>query len=349
MAAVKGVGEGAVRQMIEVREKGGPFTSLLDLCGRVDSRTVNRKMLEALVKSGACDCFGLTRATLWSQIDRAIARAASSSQDRSRGQSSLFDMLAEAEPEKETKEVVVQLPEWPLAEKLAGEKELLGFYVTGHPLDPLRDLLERYATHTSITAAAMESRSMVRVGAMVSAVQQGFSKKSGKPYAMVTMEDLHGNMQMLLMNENYERFRDLVVTGNALMVLGEVNNSEDKAKIFPTEIFPLEDAVKKFTKQVHVRIRLDNFRDGQFEQALAVAQAHRGSVPLFLNLKRPDGNWVFIEANDRFRVTPSTALRDAFHDLFGDDSWHVSVDSNLPERQRKPWENRGPAAGGNDE
>jgi DNA polymerase-3 subunit alpha len=259
-------------------------------------------------------------------------------------------MLAEAEPAKEEKEVVHQLPEWPLAEKLAGEKELLGFYVTGHPLDPLRELLERYATHTSITAATLESRSMVRVGAMVSGVQQGFSKKSGKPYAMVTMEDLHGNMQMLLMNENYERFRDLVVAGNAIMVIGEVNNSEDKAKIFPTEIFPLEDAVKKFTKQVHVRIRLDRFQDGQFEQALAVAQAHRGSVPLFLQLRRSTGDWVFIEANDRFRVTPSNALRDAVRDLFGEESWHVNVDSNLPERQRKPWENRGPAnGGGNDE
>ncbi len=350
MAAIKGVGEAAVRQMIETREKGGPFTSLLDLCERVDSRTVNRKMLEALVKSGACDCFGLTRATLWSQIDKAIARAASSSQDRSRGQSSLFDMLADAEPAKETKEAVVQLSEWPLAEKLAGEKELLGFYVTGHPLDPLRELLERYATHTSVTAATLESRSTVRVGAMVSAVQQGYSKKSGKPYAMVTMEDLHGNMQMLLMNENYERFRDLVVVGNAIMVLGEVNNSEDKAKIFPTEIFPLEDAVKKFTKQVHVRIRLDCFQDGQFEQALAVAQAHPGRVQLYLNLKRPGSDWLHILTNDRFWVTPSSALRDAFRDLFGEESWHVSVDNKLPERQRKPWENRGPAnGGGNDE
>ncbi len=350
MAAIKGVGEAAVRQLIEAREKGGPFTSLLDLCERVDSRTVNRKMLEALVKSGACDCFGHTRATLWSQIDKAIARAAHSSQDRARGQSSLFGMLADAAPEKEVKETIAQLPEWPLAEKLAGEKELLGFYVTGHPLDPLREILERYATHTSTAAATVEGRGMVRVGAMVSGVQQGFSKKSGKAYAMVTMEDLHGTMQMLLMNENHERFRDLVVVGNALMVLGEVNNSEDKAKIFPTEIFPLEDAVKKFTKQVHVRIRLDQFRDGQFEQALAVAQAHPGRVPLFLNLKRPDGDWVHVQANDRFWVTPSSALRDAVRDLFGPESWHVSVDSNLPERQRKPWEGRGPAnGGGNDE
>jgi DNA polymerase-3 subunit alpha len=100
----------------------------------VDLRTVNRKMLEAFIKCGACDRFGETRATLWSAIDRTLARAASLAQDRQRGQASLFGMLQESAPE--AVEQVPQLPEWPPQERLAFEKELLGFYVTGHPITP---------------------------------------------------------------------------------------------------------------------------------------------------------------------------------------------------------------------
>ena len=344
MAAIKGVGESAVRAMIEARDKEGPFTSLVNLCERVDSRSVNRKTLEALIKSGACDCFGQTRATLWGQIDRAIARGQSASQDRTRGQHSLFDMLEDkAAPAPET---VVEMPEWPLAEKLAAEKELLGFYVTGHPLDPQRELIERYSTHNSLTAATVESRSMVRIGAMVSSAQHGMSKKSGKPYAMITLEDLHGTFQMLLMNENYDRFKDVVVAGAPLMIVGEVNNAEDKPKLFPTEIFPLEDAVKKFTKQVHIRMHLGRTEPAHFDQAFALTRAHPGRVPLFLHLKTKTGEWVFVEANQRFSVNPTAELQAGVRELFGQEAWHVTVDTNLPERVRKPWEGRSNGNGG---
>jgi DNA polymerase-3 subunit alpha len=344
LAAIKGVGEAAVRTMIEARDKDGSFTSLLDLCERVDSRTVNRKILESLIKSGACDCFGQNRATLFGQIDKAIARAASTTQDRARGQHSLFDMLADKEAP--AVEPIVEMPEWPLAEKLAAEKELLGFYVTGHPLDPLREMIERYSTHNSVTATTLESRSMTRIGAMVSSAQHGMSKKSGKPYAMVSLEDLHGTLQMLLMNENYDRFKDLMVAGTALMVVGEVNNAEDKPKLFPNDIFPLEDAVKKFTKQVHIRMHLSRTKPEHFDQAFALTRAHPGRVPLFLHLKAKTGEWVFVEANQRFSVSPTSELQTAVKELFGPEAWHVSVDTNLPERVRKPWENRGNGNGG---
>src|SRR5208283_263015 len=182
---------------LAARAAGGKFTSLADLCERVDGRTVNKKCLEALIKSGACDAFGETRATLFSRMDRALTRAAGILQDRNRGQDTLFGMLhedADGKPEAEK-----QLPEWPQHELLAHEKELLGFYVTGHPLTPFESVLKKYALHQSGQLAELKNREMTRIGGLVGAVQNGVSKKSGKPYSMVTLEDLEGSVQVLCM------------------------------------------------------------------------------------------------------------------------------------------------------
>ena len=250
LAAIKGVGEVAVQAIIKAREEGGKFESLGNLCERVDTRTVSRKTIEALIKCGACDCFRETRASMFASIDRVLARASEIAYDRQRGQSSMFGMMEESAPAKKT-EAVAQLSEWPQHELLAHEKELLGFYVTGHPMTPFAPLLEKYCLHNSVTAKTLPPRTLTRLGGMISAVQQGFSKKSGKPYAMITLEDLEGTVSMLCMNENYDKFRELLVQGKALLVVGEVNNDEDRAKLFPQEIMPLEDAPKKYTKQVH--------------------------------------------------------------------------------------------------
>ncbi len=343
LAAIKGVGEFAVQGIIEARDKGGKFTSLTDFCERVDSRTVNRKTLEALIKCGACDSFGETRASMFAALDRVMARAASAAADRVRGQVSLFGMMEEAAPKQVEKSA--QLPEWPQHELLAHEKELLGFYVTGHPLTPLAPLLEKYCLHNSTTAKALPARGMTRIGGMVSAVQQGMSKKNGKAYAMVTLEDLEGTFSMLLFNENYDKFRELLVPQKALLVVGEVNNEEDKPKLFPTEIMPLEDAPRKFTKQVHFRLNTAHLTPELLERAGALAQAHPGRCPLFLCLRRPAGELIFIETHDRFQVAPSVALQQAVDDQFGEETYYAKVDTTPPERQRRAWERKSESNG----
>src|SRR6185503_11543799 len=249
LAAIKGVGEAAVESILKARQDGGPFKSFADMLERVDLRAVNKKAIEALVKSGACDCFGETRATLFASIDRVVGRAASAAADKARGQVSLFGMLEEKSEVKD--DGLLRVPEWPQSQLLAHEKELLGFYITGHPLTPYAPLLEKYTLTNSKTASALGSRTMTRLGGIISAVQQGMSKKSGKPYAMVTLEDLEGSFTMLCMNENYDKFRLLLEPNKALLVVGEANNDEDRPKIFPTEVMPLEDAPRKYTKQVH--------------------------------------------------------------------------------------------------
>ena len=338
LAAIKGVGEIAVQSIIKAREEGGRFTTLAEMCERCDTRTVNRKVLEALIKCGACDSFGETRASLFAAIERTLTRAAGIVQDRQRGQSSLFGVFEENAPKQV--EANGQLSEWPQHELLAAEKELLGFYVTGHPMTPYAPLLEKYCLHNSVTAKALPPRSLTRIGGMISGLQQGVSKKSGKPYAMVTLEDLEGTMSMLCMNENYDKFRELLVPGKALLIVGEVNNDEDKPKLFPQEIMPLDDAPGKYTRQVHLRLHTAHLTPERLLSIRQVTEAHAGRCPLFLCLMRPSGEIIFIETHEKFGVAPSRQLQQAVDDLIGEETFYAKVDTSLPERQMRKWEKK---------
>jgi DNA polymerase-3 subunit alpha len=333
LAAIKGVGEVAVEAILKARGEGGKFNSLSDLCERVDGRTVNRKTLEGLIKSGACDCFGQTRATLFAQIERTLARAASIIADKQSGQSSLFGALEEKAPAMP--EAISNLPEWPQHELLAHEKELLGFYVTGHPLTPYVPILEKYTLSNTAKLAELPNRSLTRIGGLIAAAQHGFSKKSGKPYSMITLEDLQGSVQVLVMNENYDKFRSLLEVNKAILVVGEVNTSEDKPKIFPQEIIPLEDAPKKYTKQVHFRLHTAHLQPESMESVRNLVTAHAGRCPLFLCLMRPTGEVIFIEPNERYFVTPSRQLQEAADNQFGEETYYVKVDMTLPEKQQR--------------
>jgi len=338
LAAIKGVGEVAVQSILKARNEAGRFPTLAEMCEHVDGRSVGRKVLEALIKCGACDCFAQTRATMFSQIDHTLARAASVISDRQRGQSSLFGALeenAEQGPER-----VVQLPEWPQHEILAHEKELLGFYVTGHPLTPFVPLLEKFSLANTTTLPQLQSRALTRIGGMISGVQNGFSKRSGKPYALVTLEDLEGSVQVLCMNENYDKYRELLVQGKAILVIGEVNTGDDKPKIFPQEIMALEDAPRKFTKQVHLRLNTAHLTPDSLESVRNLIATYPGKCPLFLCFVRPAGEIIFMETHEKFFVAPSRQLQQATEELLGEETYYAKVDTSLPERTPRRWERK---------
>jgi len=347
MAAIKGVGEAAVETILKARNEGGKFKTLSELCERVDGRTLTRKPLEALIKTGACDCFGQTRATLFAQIERTLSRAASILSDKQKGQSSLFGALEEKAPPMP--EAISNLPEWPQHELLAHEKELLGFYVTGHPLTPLVPLLKKYSLTNTAKLAELPNRSMTRIGGMIAAVTHGFSKKSGKPYSMVTLEDLEGSVQLLVMND-YDKFRPLLEANKAILVIGEVSTGEDKPKIFPQEILPLTDAAKKYTKQVHLRLHSAHLQPDDMIKVQELVAAHTGKCPLFLCFMQPEGGTVFVGTHERFGVAPSLELEHAANKLFGEETYYAKVDASLPEKARRSWEKKnGSGAGGDAE
>ena len=337
LVAIKGVGEAAVEAILKARNEGGKFKTLSALCERVDGRTLTRKPLEALIKTGACDSFGQTRATLFAQIERTLSRAASILSDKQKGQSSLFGALEEKAPPMP--EAISNLPEWPQHELLAHEKELLGFYVTGHPLTPFAPILEKYTLTNLAKLGELPNRSLTRIGGMISAVTHGFSKKSGKPYSMVTLEDLEGSVQLLVMND-YDKFRPLLEANKAILVIGEVNTGEDKPKIFPQEIFPLEDAPKKYTKQVHLRLHTAHLKPDDIESVREIVAANPGKCPLLLCFMQPGGGTVFMDTNERFAVTPSLKLQHEADARFGEETYYAKVDMTLPERAKRSWEKK---------
>ncbi len=338
LAAIKGIGEMAVQSVLTARQAGGRFGTITDFCERVDSRAVNRKALEALVRCGACDGLGETRATLWNSLERVLARAANNAQDRARGQSSLFGLLEG--PAEAKVDALTRMPDWPATQRLAAEKELLGFYVTGHPLARYEPILRRYTLATSSKLAALPNRSVTRLGGLVAGVQTGVSKKSGKPYALATIEDLEGSVQVLLLNENFDKFRELLVVNTAILVVGEVNLGEDKPKLFPQEILRLDDAPRKYTTQVHLRLKTDGSTPEKLRAVRDRLAAHRGKTPLFLCLIQPAGEMVFIEAHDDFRVLPSLELQQAVEELLGAGAYYPKVDLSLPPKPQNRWARR---------
>ena len=337
LVAIKGVGEAAVEAILKARNEGGKFKTLSALCERVDGRTLTRKPLEALIKTGACDSFGQTPPTLFAQIERTLSRAASILSDKQKGQSSLFGALEEKSPPMP--EAISNLPEWPQHELLAHEKELLGFYVTGHPLTPFAPILEKFTLTNLAKLGELPNRSMTRIGGMIAAVTHGFSKKSGKPYSMVTLEDLEGSVQLLVMND-HEKFRPLLEANKAILVIGEVNTGEDKPKIFPQEIFPLEDAPKKYTKQVHLRLHTAHLKPDDIESVREIVAANPGKCPLLLCFMQPGGGTVFMDTNERFAVTPSLKLQHEADARFGEETYYAKVDMTLPERAKRSWEKK---------
>ncbi len=337
LVAIKGVGEGAVEALLRAREEGGPFTSLADLCERVDDRSVNRKVLEALIKAGACDTLGPNRASLMAGIDAALTRAAAEARDRAQGQISLFGALEAAGlPDPGD---LPEVEEWPLEERLAAEKELLGFYFTGHPLSRYEPLLARYATATTATLGELENRAMTRVGGLIAAVQAGVSKKTQKPYAMVQLEDREGSVQVLCVGENYEKFRPLLQPKAAILVTGEVNQGEDRPKLFPVEIVPLEDAPKLLTQEVLLRLKPEHLERSRLERLAGVLRSCSGRCAVTLLIRTPDGAAVFLKPADEFFVHPSLELEEAVTELLGPGAYWPKVNDALPEPQRR-WGNR---------
>jgi DNA polymerase-3 subunit alpha len=343
LAAIKGVGEVAVEAVLAAREKNGDFASLDSLCERVDSRSANRKVLESLIKSGACDCLGETRKSMFDRLDAVLSSAANTTDIRAGTQGGLLAILQEARPTRKRVESTAE--EWPQHELLAHEKELLGFYVTGHPLTPYAPILQKYALANTAALAQLPNRSLTRVGGLIAAVQHGISKKSGKPYSIVTLEDLEGSVQILCMNENYDRYRELLVPNKAILVVGEVNTGDERPKIFPQEMMPLEDAPRKFTRQVQFRLNTAHLAPEQLEAVQNLVAAHPGKCPLLFCFMKPTGERIFVEVHEKFFVTPSRELQKAADDLFGEETYYAKVDTSLPERAPRRWERKPEYAG----
>ncbi len=324
LAAIKNVGEIAVESIISTRNSDGNFKSFGDFCERVDLRVANRKVLESLVKCGAFDSIDPQRARLFAEVDYQMNRASTLQRDRDRGQAALFDV----EPVNVRRQTTGKPPEiqWSQSEMLAFEKELLGFYVTGHPLTQFAEILRRYELASSAQLVQLQDGQGTRIGGIISKLQPKMTKQ-GKPMAIVTLEDLDGSVEVLVFPESYAKCSMHLKADAAIFVCGMVNLREDKPKIVAEQVFPLEEVPQRFTKAVHIRLSAATTEEAVLTRVHDILRAHKGNVPVMFCFIYPDNKLVFLEAHDHFAVTPTEKLVQELESALGEDTVWLKVDT----------------------
>ncbi|HWY50015.1 MAG TPA: DNA polymerase III subunit alpha [Chthoniobacterales bacterium] len=225
LAAIKNVGEAAMEMSIQERGRAGAYTSLEDFCGRIGTRIANRKMLESLIKAGACDFVGRDRAELFACIDESLSCAATALRDRTVGQVSLFDEETHAATTR--KRVVTP---WGDHEKLSYEKELLGFYVSGHPLDAYADLFAAKNYQAIASLGELADRSQFRIGGAIVQVEKKFTRREGKPFAVVWVEDRTAVLEVVVWNDVYVTVSEILVPGRVVEVRGTLDTRGDSLR-----------------------------------------------------------------------------------------------------------------------
>ncbi len=301
LAAIKNVGESAMEAAIAERDRSGAFASLEDFCGRVDSKKINKKSVECLVKCGAFDFMGVERAQLFSEIDGAMAAAASAHRDRAAGQSSLFDVF-ETAPKKSATTAAARVAPWPQNEKLAYEKELLGFYVTGHPLDEYRPLLEGGKYVPIAMLAEQEDKSTVSIAGALASVEKKFTKKDSKPFAIVVLEDLTDQVEVMIWSEAFGKAQQHLVQGNVVSITGRLSLRDEGVRLAADELKPLK---KPAPKESPLVLTFDRAQTSEADlvavrDALAASPGTRRVEFVFLG---EDGRRLKLAVGDQLRVT----------------------------------------------
>jgi DNA polymerase-3 subunit alpha len=300
LAAIKNVGEGAVAAAMEEREKGGAFASMEDFCRRVDTKKMNKKALECLVKCGAFDWTGVDRAQLFSEIDSALAAAASAHKDRASGQVSLFDAFETSTPEPR-RASSSSVPKWSSTETLGFEKELLGFYVTGHPLDEYRPALEGGKYVPIANLHEEEDKSTVSIAGALTLVEKKFTKREGKPFAVVVLEDLTGSLEVMIWNETFTKCAALLEQGAVVSMTGRLDKREDASKLVANEVKPLKKPAPR-EKPVVLDFDCTKSTEADLVAVRDIIEHHRGKRKVEMRFTGEDGRQMMLLPSEEFRV-----------------------------------------------
>jgi len=342
LGAIKGVGESAIEAVLEARAKGH-FRDLFDFCERVDARRVNRKGLEALVKAGAFDFEQRPRRQLFLSIERATERGASAQRDRAVGQSSLFGLLGAEDAAKPVPVVsgeYVSSEEWPEKERLAAEKEAIGFYVSGHPLHQYERELRRWARPAASVQRARRDET-VTVAGIVTQLRER-PTKTGKRMAWVTLEDLSGSVELVCFpgkeggrsvmgkdgkwtkgapRPGYDAWEQLLKSDDPILVTGTVQvNIRDEenpvAELIVDQVQSLKEVRDKRLKRFELRLRADLVTDARLEELSRLAHSHAGATPVALSIVFPGEAEAVIGAPLKVDVTDE--LISSVDRLFGE-------------------------------
>lgn len=317
LSAVKNVGQGAIVSILEAREEGGPFCTLHDFVRRCDPRKVNKKVLESLVKCGAFDGMGPTRRAMVDSLDSVLEQAAAFHKEKNQGQINLFATVCEpGSPGNLTDEPIPQLPEWDSQTKLQHEKEIMGFYVTGHPLMSYGDIIKRYTNASCGNLADVPTASQVRLAGLVQKIKEIHTKK-GDRMAFFGLEDLSGTVEVTVFSDLYVQHRELLRSSEPLIISGVREGDKESPKVLAQEICRLEDATKRFSKGIEIAISARGIDTAKIKDLKRILMRHRGRLPVKLHVVIPNRSETVISLSS-LACEPSEQLMTEVQETLGE-------------------------------
>lgn len=327
LGAVKGVGGGAVEAILHARGEGGPFSSLFDFCERVESQKVNRRVIEALVKAGAFDSIpadadDMHRARNFAAIEIAIERGSQAQKDRKSGQVSMFGLLEPVSQESSEEAIYPTVPEWPAKQLLNCEKESLGFYISGHPLDRFASDLKRFANATALDfSEGRRGEGEASIGGVVSAYRERPTRRGDGKLAFFQLEDAAGQLEVVVFPKTFEKVREILTSDEPLLCKGKIvdeGEGENSAwKMLLEEATPLADLRQSKTSKVIIKINPETLTEEQIAELRTILVANQGTCTAVLHMTIPDHSRTVIALGKMFRVAPCDELLTKLEKLFG--------------------------------
>ncbi|MGH9565133.1 MAG: DNA polymerase III subunit alpha, partial [Candidatus Angelobacter sp.] len=318
LAAVKNVGGNAIESIVAARKKIGSFKTIFEFCEKVDLRLLNRRVIESLVKAGAMDAFG-NRAQLMAVLDKAMERAQKTQRDAEMGQHGLFGVFAQDEQMNGNADKLPNVPEWEEHQRLASEKEVLGFFITGHPLEKYREKLEDFRALTAENINQMTSgtgRDEIYTGGVISGLRVMKSRK-GDLYANAVMEDMTGTVEAIVFPEAYKRLQAILKQEIPMLVRASVRVEEGaNPKIAIAQLTPLEEAKPSLPKSIRIRVSLDTAGTATVDALHGICKERRGEARVLFDLERTGDFMVVMEA-DGYNVCPDRAFIARVEELCG--------------------------------
>jgi DNA polymerase III subunit alpha len=320
MLAIRNVGAGAIQSILDHRKANGRFLGLFQFCDAVDSRAVNKRVLESLIKSGALDSFGWKRSQLMAQADAAIEQGQKSQRDRTSGQRGLFSSSSgpAALPEPEP----LDIPEWPAEQLLAFEKETLGYYVSGHPLDRFTEELARFSRKSLAELISEGANVECRVAGIVTEFRSRRTKK-GELMAVFILEDLTAAVEAVAFPSVYAKYAACLEADTPVFVAGRFEVDENASKILCSEIQPLTGISERNARQLCIRASVPSLRPDAGNDLYRLLEQNRGETGVEVELYHPDEFRVTIHSSDFVKVKSSPELIRQIEDICGPGSVQV--------------------------
>ncbi|KFI11418.1 DNA polymerase III subunit alpha [Vibrio coralliilyticus] len=316
IGAIKGVGEGPIEAILEARNKGGHFKDLFDFCARIDLKKVNKRVIEKLIYAGALDRLGPHRAAMMASLNDAVKAASQYHQAEAFGQSDLFGVLTEAPEEVEHK--YTKVPAWPEKVWLEGERDTLGLYLTGHPINAYIKELGKYTSCRLKDATPTRRDQSVTVAGLVIAARV-MTTKRGTRIGIMTLDDRSGRMEVMLFSDALDRYAELLEQDKILVVSGQVSFDDFNGglKMSAREVMDLGTAREKYARGLSVSIEQSQIDDQFFERFSKILEPYKaGTVPVHIYYQRSDAR-ARLTLGTEWRVTPSDELIDNLKQLLG--------------------------------